>query len=196
MTLAELIAEVYTLTGRPDRVAETLSAVRSATLTCHQSDYYYKDFYEQGVAFTSPEFIQDFDYRALVPRYRAYKYFRKYDPLTDTMGKILKLIPSDLVLDDYSVTKTDVCYVAGSQIRINSSTQEQYYVFGCYIHPDITPASFDSWIALDHPWAIIFRAAGIVFKAIGKDEEAAANKVMSDEQVQLIRMSNIVAEGF
>jgi hypothetical protein len=35
MTLAELISEVYTITGRPDRVAETASAIKSATLKAH-----------------------------------------------------------------------------------------------------------------------------------------------------------------
>lgn len=196
MDLTELIAEVYILTGRPDRVNETLSAIKSATLTCHQSDFYYKDIYETGIAFTSAAAVQELDYRSLLPQYRAFKYLRKYDPTTDTVGAILDLILPELVLDDYSVTKCDICYVAGSQIKIKSSTAEQYYLFGCYIHPNITEEAFNSWIAIDNPWAIIFRAAGIVFKSIGKDEEAAANKIMSDEQVQLIKLSNTVAAGF
>ena len=43
MTLAELIAEAYTLTARPDLVAETASAIRKATLKMHSVDYFYRD---------------------------------------------------------------------------------------------------------------------------------------------------------
>jgi hypothetical protein len=196
MTLSDLIAEVYTLTGRPDRVAETLSAVKSATLTCHQSDYYYKDLFESGIAFDSAAFVQQIDYRALVPRYRAFKYLRKYTPTSDTPGKELDLVVPENVMDAYATDRQDICYAAGAYIQLKSSTQEQYYLFGCYLHPDVTTASYSSWIALEYPYAIVFRAAGIVFKSIGKDEEASANKQLSDEQVGLIKLSNIVASGY
>ena len=46
MTLAELIAEVYLLTNRPDRVAMTTSAVKAATLKAHKSDFFSKDIHE------------------------------------------------------------------------------------------------------------------------------------------------------
>ncbi len=195
MTLAELIAEVYTITGRPDRVAETLSAVKSATLKAHQSDYYYKDIFEIGLNLGSAEYIHNFDYRSVLPRWRALKYLRKYDPTTDTMGKVLDIVVPENVLDDYKITRTDVCYVAGSYIQINCSVEQQYFVLGCYLNPAITGAGFISWIADDHPYAIIFDAAATVFKAIGKDEEAAAYRGLVAEQIAMIKMSNIVAYG-
>jgi hypothetical protein len=71
MTLAELIQEVYSLTGRPDRVAETNSAFKSATLKAHQSDYYYKDLLEAGTVFPSAEYLQTWDYRTTVPLWRG-----------------------------------------------------------------------------------------------------------------------------
>jgi hypothetical protein len=195
MTLAELIAEVYTITGRPDRVAETLSAVKSATLKAHQSDYYYKDLFEAGLDLEFAKYIQNFDYRALFPRWRALKYLRKYDPVGDTMGKILDIIVPENVLDDYKITRADVCYVAGSYIQIHSSTEQRYYVIGCYLNPNVTDAGFASWIAVDHPYAIIFDAAATVFKAIGKDDEATTFRNLVAEQIAMIRMSNIVAYG-
>lgn len=196
MTLTELIQEVYTITGRPDRVADTLSAIKAATLKCHQSDYYYKDMFESGIAFDSADYVQSLDYRALLPRYRALKYLRKYDVSTNTPGKELDIILPEQVLDDYKVQKGDICYVAGSYIQINSMTSEQYYLMGCYLNPDITEAGYNSWVALDHPYAIIFEAAGGVFKAIGKDEEAAAYRQTSAEQISMIKMSNISPVGF
>jgi len=198
MNLAELTAEVYTITGRPDRVAETLTAVKAATLKAHQSDYYYKDIFETGVAFDSAEFIQQLDYRALLPLWRAIKYLRKYDVSTTptTPGRFLDLIVPENVLDRYQVEKTNIYYAAGAYINIKSDTAEQYYLLGCYLNPDITSAGYNSWIAQDHPYCIIFDAAATVFKAVGKDEEAAAYRTLNAEQFAMLKTSNIVANGF
>jgi hypothetical protein len=196
MTLAELIAEVYTITGRSDRVAETLSAVKSATLKAHQSDYYYKDIFETGLDFGYTAYIQSLDYRAIIPRWRALKYIRKYDPDTSTPGKFLELIVPENVLDLYAVQKTDICYAAGAYIQIKTSTEQRYYLLGCYLNPDITETGFNSWVALDHPYCIVFDAAATVFKAIGKDEEAAAYRTLVAEQLTMLRTANILATGF
>lgn len=196
MDFTELCTEVYSLTGRPDRVAETESAVKSATLKAHQSDYYYKDIFETGIAFSSSAYVQNLDYRALLPRWRALKYLRKYDNSSGTPGKELEIVVPENVFDAYTIQKQDICYVAGAFVQVNSSTQEQYYLLGCYLNPDITTATFDSWIAVDHPYAIIFDAAATVFKAIGKDEEAAAFRTLVAEQLALVKSSNIVAVGF
>lgn len=196
MNFSELCTEVYTLTARPDRVAETESAVKSATLKMHQSDYYYKDLFESGVVFDSAAFVQNLEYRELLPRWRALKYLRKFDNTSGTPGKELDVIVPENVFDAYKIQKQDICYVAGAYIQINSSTAEQYYLLGCYLNPDITSAGFNSWIALDHPYSIIFDAAATVFKAIGKDEEASAFRGLVAEQLALIKASNIVAVGF
>jgi hypothetical protein len=195
MTLAELISEVYTITGRPDRVAETASAIRSATLKAHQSDFFYKDIFETGVAFDSSAYVQQLDYRTLLPLWRAVKYLRKYDNTAATPGNFLNLIVPELVLDRYMVEKTNIYYIAGAYLNIRSETEEQYYLLGCYLNPDITTVGYNSWIALDHPYAIVFDAAATVFKAIGKDEEAAAYRGLVGEQLQMLKMSNIVASG-
>lgn len=196
MTLAELIQEVYTITGRSDRVAETASAIKSATLKAHQSDFYYKDIFETGVAFAAAAYIQQIDYRTLLPLWRANKYLRKYDNVSGTPGNFLTLIQPELVLDRYSVEKENIYYLAGAYVNIKSDTQEQYYLMGCYLNPDITTTGYNSWIALDHPYAIVFDAAATVFKAIGKDDEAAAYRTMVPEQIAMIRGSNIVAQGY
>ena len=196
MNFTELCAEVYTITGRSDRVAETESAVKAATLKAHQQDYFYKDIFETGVAFASAEFTQSFDYRLTLPRWRALKYLRKWDNVGLAPGTELDVVSPEMVLDRYKVQKQDICYVAGAYIQINSSTEEQYYLLGAYLNPDITTSGFSSWIALDHPYAIVFDAAATVFKAIGKDEEAAAFRGLLAEQVSLLKASNIVSVGF
>ena len=196
MILSELIQEVYNLTGRPDRVAETASAIAAATLKAHQSDYYYKDLLEVGVNFGVSDFLQSLAYRDLIPRWRALKYLRKYDNTSGTPGIELDIIVPENVFDKFKIQKTDICYVAGAFVQLNSSTQEQYYLLGCYVNPDITSTGYTSWVALDHPYAIIFDAAATVFKAIGKDEETAAYRTLVQEQIAMLKTSNIVAIGY
>ena len=178
MTLTELTQEVYNLTARPDLVAETSSAIKAATLKAHQSDYFYKDIFESGIAFTTADYVQNLDYRSLLPRWRALKYLRKFDFVNNVPGKELDIILPDNIFTEYKVQKQDICYVAGAYVQMNSSTKEQYYLLGAYLNPDITTATYTSWVALDHPYCIVFDAAATVFKAIGKDDETALYKTL------------------
>jgi hypothetical protein len=196
MNFSDLCSEVYVLTGRPDRVAETESAVKAATLKAHQSDYYYKDIFESGLSFQTAEYVQSLDYRSLLPRWRSLKYLRKYDMSTGTPGDELTIVTPENIFDSYRIQKQDICYVAGAYIQINSSTQTQTYLLGCYLNPDITKATYSSWIALDHPFVIIHDAAATVFKAIGKDEEAAAYRTSSADLLAELKLSNITSVGF
>ncbi len=196
MTLSELIQEVYTITNRPDRVDETLSAIKSATLKAHQCDFFWKDIFETGIDFLVYDYIQSFEYRTLIPNWRSNKYIRPYDAINSVPGKPFTLITPEQILDRYDVQKTEVYYAAGAEITLKSSAQYRYFLYGCYLNPDVTVAGYNSWVAMDHPYAIIFDAAATVFKAIGKDEEAAAYRTMVPEQIAMVKASNIVGEGF
>ncbi len=195
MTFTELLAEVYSLTNRPDLVAETKMAVKAAPLKLHQSDFYYKDLYETGVQFTAADYNQAITYRDLLPRYRAVRYIRKSD-VTGAGFDFIQPISTEVVLDRYGYQKSDVYYVAGEVIQIRSSTLLQYLLCGFYINPDITEASYSSWIALDHPYAIVYEAATTIFKGIGWDEQATVFNKLSAEQLAMIKSSNILSEGF
>ena len=78
-SFAQLMADVMTLTNRPDLSAETELAIRQATLKAHHSDYYPKDLYETGIRFSEPALLQDLEYKQLIPRFRALRYIRKTD---------------------------------------------------------------------------------------------------------------------
>lgn len=194
-TFAELLADVYTLTNRSDLVAETKLAVKMATLKMHQSDYYYKDISETGITFLAADTIQQLDYRTLIPRWRALKYFRKSDS-SGLAGDFLTLLTPEDVLDGYGYQRTDICYVAGENLQIKSSTLLQYAMIACYITPDITEATYNSWVALDHPYAIVFEAARAVSELIGLKEDAATYLRQVTEQINLLKSSNITAGGF
>lgn len=197
MTLSELIAEVYTITNRPDLVAETLTAVRAATLKLHQLDYWYKDLREIGIAFATSAYQQQLEYRLLFPQWRALKYLRKSDLAgTDTGPFFTVLTIPELTLNEYGINRSNVCYVAGEVIQIRSSTEFQYAFLGRYDNPNITSVGYSSWIALDHPYGIIYEAAAGVFKMIGESDKYATFQQLSKEEQQLIRISNIQPVGY
>lgn len=197
MTLTELRNEVYTLTNRPDLVAETLSAIRAATLKLHQQDYYYKDLYETGIDFGVAAYKQQMEYRLLVPNWRALKYIRKTDNTGYDDGQFLEVLAiPEMVEDDYKINKKDVCYVAGTVVQILSSTELRYILLGCYVNPNITEAGYNSWIALDHPYAIVFEAAATVFKMVGDTEKFAAHTALAQMEANNVKISNIQAVGY
>lgn len=196
MTLTELTQEVYTLTNRSDLVNETLTAVRSATLKIHQSDYYYKDLFETGIEFLTSSYLQSFEYRNLIPLWRALKYIRKTDVNGYENGKFLRVLSvPEMVEDSYGVNRSDVCYVAGANVQIKSSTELQYAFLGCYVNPNITASGYNSWVALDHPYAIVYEAAATVFKMVGDTDQFAAFSSLAAQQLAEVRMSNIQATG-
>ena len=195
-TFASVVQEVYNLTNRSDLVNETATAVKAATLKVHQSDFYPKDLYETGVSFTTAAYVQSLEYRSIAPNYRALKYIRKTDADATDTGKFLEIVTPEKVVDDYKLNRTDIAYLAGSVIQIKSSTELQYIYFGCYVHPDVTSTGYNSWIADEHLYAIVFEAAGMVFKMIGFDEQAAMNKQLAGELLQEVRSSQLLAVGY
>lgn len=184
-TFAELVSDVYTLTNRPDLVAETKLAVKAATLKAHQSDFYPKDLFETGITWSDPAYIQSIDYRALIPRWRAFKYLRKYS--NGMPGDFIKMLTPEQVLDSYVYQKSDICYIAGEMLEIRSSTKDENLIIACYVNPITDENNFSSWIALDHPYAISYEAARSIFKQIGFDEQASSIRQEVMEQYQILK---------
>lgn len=196
MTLNELQQNVYALTNRPDLVAETLTAIKAATLRAHHSDFYFRDLYEVPLIFDTSDFQQSLDYSTLIPRYRAIKYLRKYDATTDTPGDFFTKVLPEQVIDGWNIHREDIFYVAGALIQIRSSTEFQHALAAFYLHPDITEASYDSWIAREHPFAIIYDATATIFKTIGYDEQYSRYESMRAEQIALVRITGLTEVGY
>ena len=191
-----IVADVYTCTNRPDLVAETEMAVKSATLQLHRSDFFSKDIFETGISFTTSDYVQQLEYRLAVPRWRSMKYLRKWDNTgTGRAGQELTAVPIEKILDGYGVERTNIFYLAGSVYNIKSSTQEQYYLLGCYVNPEISGAYYSSWIADEYPNAIVYRAATIVLKQIHQDDLAAKFEQLAAIETQEILMANIETVG-
>lgn len=193
-SLASLISDVTTITNRPDLSAETKLAVKQATLKMHQLDFFPKDLFETGLSWNPAGFLQSLDYKTIAPRFRALSYLRKYSD--GVPGTFFTLLSPTESLDRYCINKENVCYLAGDMLEIRSGTEDRYMLFGCYLNPDVTDDGFSSWIANEHPYAIILDAASKVFKMIGFDEQAAYYKQEVVEQIQMLRQSQITGGGY
>lgn len=203
MNLAEIQAEVYSLTNRPDLVGDTLVAIRAATLKMHHTDFYYKDICEAVLNLQTASYVNSFE-TSLLANYRAMAFIRKWYPegidlqTGQATGRAAaKLTPVDFnsVMDSYGRDKNDVYYIAGRSVNMKLADALATFLVAWYKHPVVSSASFSSWIAEEHPYAIVYDAAATVFKGIGYDEQATRFGGLVAEQVAMIKLSNIEIEG-
>lgn len=192
-TFSELVADVIGITKRPDLEDDVKRAIRVATLKAHHSDFYPRDLHESGIEWAVPAYIQSLEYRTVLPRFRALKFLRKYDTAA---GDFFTVLTPEQILDDYGIERTNICYLSGEMLEIKSSTIDEHMIVGYYRHPVTTENGYTSWIALDHPDAIMYEAASKIFKQIGFDEQAAGMKQEMAEQFAILRSSNIQAVGY
>jgi hypothetical protein len=195
-TFADMLTQVYTITGRSDLVTETTLALRQATLKAHNSDFFPLDIYEFAINFSSAAYYQQLDYQTLVPLWRSLKYIRKYDSVGQTAGKFLKIITPELLMDKYQVEQTDIVYIAGTQLQIKTSDSNQYFLVACYVNPNTDPANYSSWIANVQDTVIVTIAATIVFKMIGFDEQAQSYAALAADQLAMLKESYLLANGW
>ncbi len=173
----DTLAEVYTLTGRPDLVAETKIALRQATLAAHLSEVFPRDRVEIPLTLTSAQIFQ-LDIPTYFPNWRSFAYIRPYDLTTGSFSDIIigpdQFIAPDGIFDEYLIEKVNVAYVAGNNLNIRLSAAYGGLVVGYYQRPVLTPdAAYESWIAREHPAVVILDAAKRVLDIIGYQEAAA-----------------------
>jgi hypothetical protein len=199
-TFAELVADVKTLTNRPDLSAEITLAVKAATLKAHASDFYVKDIFETAIIWDPAAYVQSLTYKSLVPRWRSFKYLRKYipgaTPDLSVDGDFFTLIDPTAATDGYKVNRSNVCYIAGEDLDIRSNTLDKYMLLGCYVWPDITEATYTSWVASEMPYAIVYEAASKIFKQIGWDEQSATFDREVTQQYTLLKINYIQGQGY
>jgi len=171
---SDTVDEVYSLTNRPDLVAETALAVRQATLSAHRSDYYLKDLVEILLPLSSASIFQ-LDIPSYFPQWRNFKYIRPYNTVGASAASFfLSSLAPDAIFDEYLIEKSNVYYVAGTNLNIKLEAAYDAFIVGYYANPILSPeASYNSWIATDHSAIITIEATIKVFGMIGYEDAAA-----------------------
>ena len=189
MTLDELKSEVYLLTARPDLEDRTLQAIRAATLKMHARDYWRRDLKEVSVQFDAAAYLQSFDIYEFVPKFRSLAYVRKYQ------GQLFEVIEPAQLFNGFDNERTNAVYLAGNILQMRSSEPFTYFLLGYYQHPDVTADGWNSWIAEEFPYSIIYEAATTVVVSIGYQEIAASLAAKAREEFLIMQRTAIVAEG-
>lgn len=183
MTFNELVDEVMSLVARPDLTSKIESAVKSATLKAHTSGFYYNDIVELAVQFDAPRTIQTFDPSDVSSYYRRAKYMRIWNGDTDgEAGPFIEHINTEAALDPYGYLRLNVFYMAGKFLQIRTREELEKILFGFYRYPDITSATYDSWIAVELPYTIVYEAARVIFLQIGYQEQSASMRALVQEE--------------
>lgn len=191
MTFPELVQEVLKIVKRPDLQERIEGAVRSATLRIHHSDFFYKDLVEVPVQFTEAKTLQNFLPTDVIPNFRKSKYVRQWQGDVDGMpGVFLEHIQIENSVDGYGCNKENVFYLAGQLIQTRTCFPLYRALFGAYVHPIITPSSsYNSWVAVEYPYAIIYDAARAVFNSISYAEQANSYERLAAEIIAEIKLS-------
>lgn len=172
MNYGQLCNEVITITGRPDLIPETQLAVRRATLYLHGLDTWFRDFNEKRIAFPALDYKFSIAIKDNFTNFRKFRYIKPLDPATGLVlsDHDIKYCPPDNLYDEFKRPKNDIYYVAGNNLNIRCASQQQGFLFGYYILPNVADA-FQSWIGDLYPYAIIEEAAGRVLHMIGQIDE-------------------------
>jgi hypothetical protein len=197
MDLAELQNKVIEITNRPDLTALTLSAVQSATLKAHKSDYYPRDLKTQILSFETPAFELSIDVPANFNRFRAIKFVREWDITTNAGGKYFKIGDPTDQLDEYGVDRKYFGWLAGVTLVLRSSIKALTHIqVSYYQDPQLTVETYHTWIAESHPWAIIYEAAAQIFRTNGQTEKFRSMRELVREEYALLGIQSIQAVGY
>lgn len=212
-TLNTLAAEVYTLTNRPDLVAETLSSLRKAIRKFHGADTFKRDLGTVRVNIAALTPIAPNQYRWNLPL-DTFPNFRRFkvvqypldlilpnnisSPLVDWPGgfspsREYAEVAADNLFDSYGYERPNYYFITGDTLNLKSGWYVDYLDFTYYKWP-VIPAVGDtlgSWIVNTYPDAIVEEAAGAVFKMIGKDEEFARFQGMFNENLAIVKTGDI-----
>lgn len=214
-TLADLAADVYTLTNRPDLVAETKMSLRKAIRKFHGAETWKRDLVTLRLDMTAQTPVDPTQYRwsldlsmfANLRRFKNVNYpvdkvlpiNQIPAPLTDwAVGirptKEFEEISPDNLFDRYGYERTNYYFIAGSTLTVRSGWYVDWLDFVYYAWPTIptdTATTLTSWIVNEYPDAIIEDAAGAVFKMIGKDDEFNRFQTLFAENLAILKTSTV-----
>ena len=177
-----LLADVVTLTNRPDLSAEAAVAIKTATLSIHARAAFPRDVGTVLAKQVNATFITSLDAITLFPRLRGLSTVRlcdvNYNPLESPEIEIIEL--GDIYDPEYKTLKNNVAYIAGTNVNVRSGVAAYGYLVEYLASPLVLRAQYNSWIAQLAPDAILYTACSIVYATSGNEEKAAAYQKLVD----------------
>jgi hypothetical protein len=201
-TFAELLDNVYTVTNRPDLIAETTLAIQKATIKEHSAIDWPRDLQSSNVialdntAGNWKYAIQVSDI-ALASTVRKIKTIREVLATTPNVfytfqgywGEVdFTEQAADNIFDNYGLERYNYYLREGTNIILTAYRQVDQIGVVYYSLPITIPASYASWIADMYPYVIYEAATADIFKLIGKtDESQLYRQKMGDNRLDIIK---------
>jgi hypothetical protein len=184
----DILADVYTLTNRPDLVAESKLGIRAATLKLHGLEFWREDRVEDVLSVSVADNTFVIAKGALIYPLRHVDYIKKgaSDVYFDEVA------PKN-ILDGYGYRRTNIYYRAGDNFNFLCDTGETYIIFSYYKQPVATETGYDSWIASLYPLTVAVEAAIFVFSAIGDKEQEARMENMAQTNLAILQINHLDA---
>lgn len=198
-TFAEIQADVFQTTKRPDLVADTTIAIRKATMKFHSADDWLPDLVTVTVPLT-PLFSGDA--RFSIPTNTApFVRFRKeymirqlVSPPTSNSGQPLESLQlTDLYDREYAIEKNNYYYRAGNSLTLRTAILWVNAAVTYFQYPITDELTYSSWIADAYRDMITEEACAHLFKMIGKDNVWEQYRAMFTENLAQLRMAHIVS---
>jgi len=173
-TIADIQTLVVQRTGRPELVALTRTAIRTATLRAHHTDFFPRDGIRQFLEYPidgSKVFADISDLYTAMPTLRAVKTVYCVD---FSSGLPIERLDFRTVGDEYDHEGRlrQSIFVIHGTMRIYPRVQSgKIQVIG-FANPTVSDATFSSWIADSYPEEIAAWASAIVLQRTGSLEQA------------------------
>lgn len=175
MNFTEAVNEVMLIVKRPDKILNIRSQVNNAINFYSMETTFAFDLQEQAISIPTSDYIHSIALSELTR-------FRKIQTIRPSGKKNLTQISSSDIVDECGKDKTDVWYLAGTQINVRLSNTNSQLLLAYFSYPPIlTDAAPSYWMLDISPWMVIHRAAGFIFASIGDDDSAKIHKALGDE---------------
>lgn len=172
------VADITTLVKRPDLTAEIQLAVRMGTLRAHLSDTYVRDLVTtQTPVLTASQTLLQVATSTTLQRFRGVSQVQ----LLDVNGNVLDqpeiecVEPGEIYEPGYDgVRKPYIAWLAGTALNIYAASGMYGAQIVWYQSPNVTRATYDSWIAQLFPDIVVWEGAYYLWTLTGNQEKAAA----------------------
>lgn len=173
-TFAELRTLVGQRTGRPELASLINTAIRTATVRAHHTDFFWQDGFRAFVDYT-PETGASFadlaNFRSDLPLFRAMKFVYCVNLTNNAPVEKLEYRTIGDEYDHEGRLRSSV-YVMHGGLRIYPQVFTGRVQLIGYNNPNVGLDTYSSWIADLYPDEVAAWASGIVFQRSGAMEQA------------------------
>ena len=182
-----ILTDIYTLTNRPNLMAESKLGIRVATTKLHGLEFWREDRIEEELAVTPVDSTFSVDLAtSLLYKPRHLDYIKKVG--SDVYFE--EITPRQL-LDSYGYRRFNTFYRAGNNLHFLTDTSDTSILLSYYRQPVPTEASYSSWIAETYPIFIAIEAAIFVFSSIGDKEQEKRMQDMANINLATLQINHL-----